>query len=61
MPWNRPELEGWDVIGLNHYTLAGERRLFVGMVRGTRWIRAEGPDENAVFADLAAQAALITQ
>jgi hypothetical protein len=56
MPWDRPELTDWSIIGMNHYTLAGERRLFAAMVNGTRWIRAEGADEAAVFGDLARQA-----
>ena len=56
MPWDRPELSGWDIIGMNHYSLAGERRLFVAMVRGKNWIRSEGPDEEQVFNDLAQQA-----
>ncbi len=57
MPWERPELAGWSIIGMNHYTQAGQRRLFVAMVNGPRWIRSEGADEAAVFRDLAQQAA----
>jgi len=49
MPWHRPELDAWSIIGMNHYTLEGRRHLFVAMVSGKRWIRAEGRDEEAVF------------
>lgn len=53
--WARPELAGWDIVGMNHYSIDGERRLFVAMVKGDRWIRAEGDDEK-VFDQLALEA-----
>lgn len=53
MPWDRPELVGWDIIGMNHYSVRGTRRLFVAMVKEGQAIRAEGPNEHAVFAELA--------
>lgn len=52
MPWDRPELEGWDIIGMNHYTVQGVRHLFVAMVRDGHAIRAEGPVETEVFNQL---------
>ena len=56
MPWDRPGLAGWSIVGMNHYTVDGERRLFVAMVRGTLCVRAEGAVESRVFDDLAARA-----
>ena len=37
---------------MNHYSMNGERCLFVAMVNGDRWIRAEGSNEERVFAEL---------
>ena len=56
MPWNRPELEGWSICGMNHYHVAGVRHLFVSMARGQQCIKAESAIERNVFASLAAQA-----
>lgn len=58
MPWDRSELAGWSIIGMNHYSLNGERRLFVAMVRERDFvgIRAEGPDEVKVFEEIARKA-----
>jgi hypothetical protein len=52
LPWDRPELEGWDIVGMNHYHVDGRRFLFVAMTRGGRCIRGEGPDDGAVFEGL---------
>ena len=47
VPWNNPELDGWDIIGMNHYHQNGVRRLFVGMVNQDGLaIKAEGHDEE---------------
>lgn len=59
MPWK--EMKGWSIVGMNHYFVEGakkERHLFVAMVnRAGRCIKAEGPDESAVFEDLQKKAA----
>jgi hypothetical protein len=55
-PWNHPHLKGWDIVGMNHYHVNGQRRLFVAMTRGRRCIKAEGEDEQRVFNGLAMQA-----
>lgn len=56
MPWEETELDGWDVAALNHYRVGGERRLFVVMIREGRAIKAEGPDEALVWAELRVKA-----
>lgn len=56
MPWDRVELCGWSIVGMNHYYVDGERRLFVAMTNGEgRCIKAESRDETSVFKSLARQ------
>lgn len=57
MPWDRFELRGWSIVGMNHYHAYGVRHLFVAMAdnRG-RCIKAEGRDEAEVFKSLERQA-----
>jgi hypothetical protein len=55
MPWNRSELIGWDVVGLNHYYVNGVRYLFCIMAKDNNSI-AEGGYENEVFDELARKA-----
>jgi hypothetical protein len=57
MPWRAPMKAGWSIVGMNHYFCGdGRPRLYVAMARKGRAIKAEGPDEARVFADLAKQA-----
>jgi hypothetical protein len=60
VPWRRGVLACWAICGMNHYHVAGQRRLFVSMTRFGNCITAEGPDGPEVWADLerAAQASL---
>ncbi len=54
MPWDIPALEGWSIVGMNHYSQGRdrERNLFVAMSLGNICIKAEGSNEMAVFTDL---------
>lgn len=52
LPWQEPPLNEWSIIGMNHYFLGGDKHLFVGMTKGDKWIRAEGPNEEEVFSEL---------
>lgn len=61
MPWNHPDLNGWDIVGMNHYHAEGGRSLFVAMTRAGHCVVAEGHDELGVFNALAAQARLHNQ
>ena len=56
LPWVRPELKNWDIIGMNHYHFGEARFLFVSMGRKGRYIKAEGADNQALWDDLAHQA-----
>ena len=56
MPWQRPELKRWSIVGMNHYHMGGARWLYVSMVwRGTHVITAEGPDRPELWDSLAQQ------
>lgn len=52
MPWSELLSEGWRIVGMNHYNLAGETHLFCSMTKGEKCITSEGPDEVQVFRDL---------
>lgn len=56
MPWDRVELRGWSIVGMNHYHVGGIRRLFVAMTKDGHCIKAEGTYEPNVWKDLAAAA-----
>lgn len=56
LPWNSEALREWSIVGMNHYLMGGERRLYVAMVKDGRCIKAEGADEGAVFETLEVQA-----
>jgi hypothetical protein len=51
-PWNALPLEDWAIVGMNHYFVHGQRHLFVAMIKDGRCIKAEGINEQQVFADL---------
>lgn len=55
-PWKHPDLDGWAIVGMNHYVHDDEMFLFVAMTSGNYCIKAEGPDDPAIWADLRAQA-----
>lgn len=63
LPWQRPEFDGWVIVGMNHYHAAGARKLFVAMTNrnGNRCIQAEGPDGLLLWDDLARRAKAITE
>ena len=56
MPWNRQELIGWSIVGMNHYHVKGARYLFCAMTKGDICITAEGGYEHEVFDELARKA-----
>lgn len=57
MPWDRVELRGWSIVGMNHYHVGGARQLFVAMTNADgRCITAEGSHERQVWKDLARKA-----
>ena len=44
-PWKMAPLDEWSIVGMNHYHVGKERRLFVAMTNGDRCIVEEGPDD----------------
>ena len=60
MPWNTPTFEGWSIVGMNHYYLntpnMRRRHLFVALAHPSgMFVKAEGPDEDRLFIQLAQQ------
>lgn len=58
-PWDRPELKGWHIVGMNHYrcTDIDQRwRLYVAMVKDGRCIKEEGLDTPMIWMALAQKA-----
>lgn len=51
-PWLEPPLDKWSIVGMNHYAIKGQRRLFVAMVKDGHCIKSEGENEAVVFATL---------
>lgn len=44
-PWKAKPLDEWSIVGMNHYHVDGQRRLFVAMTKNGRVIQEEGPDD----------------
>ena len=54
LPWlDETDFAGWDIVGMNHYHVDGERRLFVAMTKDGRCVKAEGPDDSRIWHTLA--------
>ncbi len=52
LPWKVGCLKEWAIVGMNHYHVDGERRLFVAMVKDDKCIKVEGPDDDFIWTDL---------
>ena len=61
MPWAESPLDEWNIVGMNHYIVQGQKSLFVAMVREGRCIKAEGPSDELVFVSLRSQAKRVNQ
>jgi hypothetical protein len=48
-PWQRGILSEWAIVGMNHYRINGERRLFVAMTKGGKCIVEEGQDDEYLW------------
>ena len=48
-PWTQKPIDEWAIVGMNHYHLSGERRLFVAMTKGDRCIVEEGKDDEDLW------------
>lgn len=60
-PWMTKPLDEWDIIGMNHYHVHGERRLYVAMTNGVRYIVEEGPDDEYLWNRLWHKATVISE
>ena len=48
-PWLQKPLDQWSIVGMNHYSVNGQRLLFVAMVKDGRCIKEEGPDDQYLW------------
>lgn len=55
-PWQVEPLHEWSIVGMNHYHLAGVKRLFVAMTKGDKCIVEEGKDNEDLWERLADKA-----
>jgi hypothetical protein len=49
VPWMMKPLDEWAIVGMNHYHIGGEKRLFVAMTKSGRCIVEEGPDDKYLW------------
>lgn len=52
-PWWEATFDGWSIVGMNHYFIGGQRRLYVAMTKGDRCIKSEGVDTPEIWLTLA--------
>lgn len=61
-PWLMKPLDEWSIVGLNHYSVNGERQLFVAMTKDGHCVQEEGPEDqylwNRLWHKAIAQAAM---
>ena len=48
-PWKIKPLNEWSIVGMNHYHVNGERRLFVAMTKAASCIVEEGTDDQFLW------------
>jgi hypothetical protein len=48
-PWMMTPLNEWSIVEMNHYHLAGEKRLFVAMKKDDKCIVEEGKDDEHLW------------
>lgn len=48
-PWKMKPMNEWSIVGMNHYHVSGERRLFVAMTKGNVCITEEGTDDEYLW------------
>ncbi len=56
LPWRLGYLQGWSIVGMNHYRVGGVKYLYVSMKQGNFCIVSQGTDQEDVFVDLERQA-----
>jgi len=48
-PWKMTPLDGWSIVGMNNYHIAGARYLFVSMAKDGVCITEEGKDDEFLW------------
>jgi len=48
-PWLMKPLDEWSIVGMNHYHVDGQRRLFVAMTKDGCCITEEGRDDQYLW------------
>lgn len=48
-PWKTKPLDEWSIVGMNHYHVDGQRRLFVAMTKDGHCIVEEGVDDTYLW------------
>lgn len=47
-PWD--DIPGWDIVGMNHYRVNGERRIFIALTnKDGLCIKEEGKDDDFIW------------
>lgn len=60
-PWKQGVLAYWNICGMNHYHMDGDKRLFVSMTRRDKCIVEEGIDNQELWDRLEAKAGIINE
>lgn len=47
--WKMKPLDQWSIVGMNHYHVNGERKLFVAMTKDGHCITEEGADNEYLW------------
>lgn len=47
-PWKIKPLDEWSIVGMNHYHIDGQRRLFVAMTKDGHCVTEEGADDEYI-------------
>ena len=47
--WKMPPLDGWNIVGMNHYNANDEKQLFVAMSKNGKLIKEEGKDDEYLW------------
>lgn len=63
-PWMTQELDSWNIVGMNHYYMHGQRWLYVAMTKDGYCIQSEGladaiDDMRLIWEDLAHKTTLL--
>lgn len=55
LPWRQEEFKGWSIVGMNHYFIYGNKRLFVAVCKDNVCLKEEGEDDHSLWRNLSLQ------